>query len=161
MSYFVRAADVDPAYKIPYRVPVGVLTYLGRAYYETRKDEEARKSLEKAVSLNKDDSLAYLYLGLTLLRTGDRDRGSKEIEGGLKGILETLEYITSDSFKGIFWDPTRMIRSDIEKTLASKLDDSQLTVAAVRIGSQFEEEIDKARRDEGRRRGGSDGGSGD
>lgn len=159
VSYFVRAADVDPAYKIPYRVPVGVLAYLGRAYYETGNDEEARKALEKAVSLNKDDSLAHLYLGLTLLRTGDRDRGRKEIEGGLKDIHETLEYIGSDNTYGIFWDPVRMIRSDIENTLASKLDDSQLAVAALRIGSEFEEEIDKARRDESlSRRGGGDGG---
>lgn len=53
-----------------------------------------------------------------------------------------------------------MIRSDIEKTLASKLDDSQLTVAALRIGSEFDEEIDTARRDEGRRRRGGGGGNG-
>lgn len=39
-----------------------------------------------------------------------------------------------------------MIRSDIEKTLASKLDDSQLTVAALRIGSEFDEKL--IRRDE-------------
>ena len=45
--------------------------------------------------------------------------------------------------------------------LASKLDESELAVAAVRIGSEFDAEIDKARRDEGRRRRGSDGGSGD
>lgn len=158
VSYFARGAEVDPAYKIPYRIPVGVLTYLGRAYYETGKDEEARKALEKAVGLNKDDSLGHLYLGLALLRTGDRDRGRKEIEGGLKDIYETLEYIASDNIYGMFWDPTRMIRSDIEKTLASKLDDSQLAVAAVRIGANFEEEIDKARRDESlSRRGGGDG----
>ena len=159
VSYFTRAAEIDPAYKIPYRVPVGVLTYLGRAYYDTGKDEEARKALEKAISLYKDDSLAHLYLGLTLVRTGDRDRGRKEIEGGLRDIHETLEYIGSDMTYGIFWDPARMIRSDIENTLASKLDDSQLAVAALRIGSEFEEEIDQARRDESlSRRGGGDGG---
>ena len=161
VSYFTRAAEIDPAYKIPYRVPVGVLTYLGRAYYDTGKDEEARKALEKAISLYKDDSLAHLYLGLTLVRTGDRDRGRKEIEGGLRDIHETLEYISSNNVTGIFWDPVRMIRSDIERTLGSKLDDSQLTVAAVRIGQAFEEEIDRARRDEARRRGGNNGGSGE
>ena len=159
VSYFARGAEVDPAYKIPYRIPVGVLTYLGRAYYETGRDEEARKTLEKAVSLNKDDSLAHLYLGLALLRTGDRDRGRKEIEGGLKDIYETLEYIASDNVYGMFWDPIRMIRSDIETILAGKLDDSQLAVAAARIGTNFEEEIDNARRDERlSRRGGGDGG---
>ena len=51
-----------------------------------------------------------------------------------------------------------MIRSDIEKTLASQLDDSQLAFAALRIGNNFEEEIDNARRDESlSRRGGGDG----
>ena len=161
VSYLIRAAEVDPAYKTPYRFPVGVFTYLGRAYYETGRDEEARKALEKAVSLDKDDPLAHLYLGLTLLRTGDRDRGRKEIEGGLKGIHETLEYIASNNVHGIFWDPARMIRSDIERTLASKLDDSQLAVAAQRIGSEVEEEIYKARRDEseGHRGGGDSGGN--
>ena len=152
VSYLMRAADVDPTYKIPYRVPEGVLAYLGRAYYETGKDGEARNSLEKAVSLNKDDSLAHLYLGLTLLRTGDRDRGRTEIESGLKGIHETLEYIASDRIYGYFWDPARTIRSDIEKTLAGKLDDSQSAVAALRIGSEFDKEIDNARRDQFRRR---------
>ena len=158
VDYLMRAADVDPTYKIPYRVPEGVLAYLGRAYYETGRDSEARNTLEKAVSLNKDDSLAHLYLGLTLLRTGDRDRGRKEIESGLKGIHETLEYIASDRIYGYFWDPARTIRSDIEKTLASKLDDSQLAVAALRIGSEFDEEIDNARRDQFRRRRGGGGG---
>ena len=159
VSYFLQAADVDPAYKIPYRVPVGVFTYLGRAYYETGRDEEARKALEKAVSLDKEDSLAHLYLGLTLLRAGDEDRGRKEVEAGLRAIHETLEYIGSDNTYGIFWDPARMIRSDIENTLNGKQHDSQLAVAALRIGSEFEEEIDKARRDESLRRyGGGDGG---
>jgi tetratricopeptide (TPR) repeat protein len=161
VSYFIRAAEVDPAYKTPYRFPVGVFTYLGRAYYETGRDEEARTALEKAVSLDKDDSPAHLYLGLTLLRTGDRDRGRKEIEGGLKGIHETLEYIASNNIHGIFWDPARMIRSDIERSLASKLDESQLAVAAQRIGREVEEEIYKARRDEsqGPRGGGDSGGN--
>lgn len=161
VSYFIRAADVDPAYRIPYRIPVGVLTYLGRAYYETGKDAEARKSVERALSLNKDDSLAHLYLGLALLRTGDRDRGRKEIDAGLKGIHETLEYIASDNVYGLYWDPARTIRSDIEKTLAGNLDDANLIAAATRIGREFEEEIDQARRDEARPRGGNEGGSGD
>ena len=160
IGYLMRAADVDPAYKIPYRVPVGVLAYLGRAYYETGKDGEARNVLEKAVTLNRDDSLARLYLGLTLLRTGDRGRGRKEIEGGLKGIHDAIERIASDNIFGIFWDPARTIRSDIEKTLAGQLDDAQLAATAVRVGSAFDNEIDEARRDQGRRRFGGGGGNG-
>ena len=157
VSYLMRAAEVDPTYRIPYRLSVGVLAYLGRAYYETGRDEEARKVLERAISLDKDDSLAHLYLGLTLLRSGDPNRGRQEIEAGLKAIHETLEHITSDNVSGIFWDPTRVIRSDIEKTLGGQLDDSQLAAAALRVGANFEQEIDEARRDESlSRRGAAD-----
>ena len=52
------------------------------------------------------------------------------------------------------------IRDDIRKSLAAKLDDAQLAMAAEYIGRQFDEEIDKARRAEARRSGGSDSGSG-
>lgn len=160
VGYLMRAAETDPTYRIPYRIPVGVLTYLGRAYYETGRDKEARTTLEKAVSINKDDSLAHLYLGLTLLRNGDSERGKKEIEGGLKSIHETIEYITADHIHGLYWDPGRSLRGDIEQTLAAKADINQLAIAAQRIGKDFDEEIDRARREESQQRGGGgDGGS--
>ena len=155
--FLMRAADIDPNYKTPSRVPAGALTLLGRAYYETGKNAEARKTLEKAVSINKDDPLAHLYLGLTLFRDGDPERGRKEIEGGLNGIDETLEYIASDRVNGLFWDPGMQIRAAVRKTLAAKLDGAELAMAAQQIGVQFDEEIDKARREEGRARGGRGG----
>ena len=160
VGFLMRAAEVDPSYKIPYRIPEGVLAYLGRAYYETGNDGEARKTLEKAVSLDKDDPLARLYLGLTLLRDGDRERGRKEVEGGLKAIDDTLEYIASDRLTGFYWDPGMEIRNDVRKTLVAKLDGAELAMAGQRIGKQFDEEIDKARRDESRSRGGGDSGGG-
>lgn len=160
VAHLTRAVDTDPAYKLPYRVPASALSYLGRAYYEIGKDNEARSALEKAVRLDKDDALAHLYLGLVLMRAGDRNRGRKEVEAGLKGIYETLEYIASDITTGFFWDPARAIRSEIDQTLARERDDSQLALAAVRIGADFDEEIDKARRDESRRRRGGGNGSG-
>jgi hypothetical protein len=52
------------------------------------------------------------------------------------------------------------IRSDIRASLAARLDDTQLIMAGERIGREFDEEIDKARRDEGRIRGGSDSSGG-
>ena len=97
-----------------------------------------------------------------LLKTGERERGRKEIEEGLRAIDDTLEFFAQeDSFHTLFWDPNMQIRNDIRKSLAAKLDDAQLAMAAERIGSQFDEEIDEARRDESRRRGGGgDGGGG-
>ena len=158
VGYLIRAAEIDPTYRIPYRIPVGVLTYLGRAYYETGRDKEALTTLEKAVSIHPDDALAHLYLGLTLLRTGDGDRGRKEIEGGLKSIHETIEYIAADPINGLAWDSGRSIRRDIESALSNKSDNNQLVIAAQRIGKDFDEEIDRARRDESARRGGGDSG---
>jgi tetratricopeptide (TPR) repeat protein len=160
VGYLTRAADADPNYKIPYRARAGVLAYLGRAYLETGKDTEARQTLEKAVNLDKDDPFAHLYLGIAMLKTGERERGRKEIDDGLRAIDDTLEYIAADRVYGFYWDPGMQIRNDIRTSLGAKLDDAQLTMAGERIGRQFDEEIDKARRDEARRSGGSDSGSG-
>jgi len=162
VGYLTQAAAVDPNYKIPYRVQVSVLAYLGRAYLETGKDTEARQTLERAVKLDNDDPLAHLYLGIAMLKTGEVERGRKEIEVGLRAIDDTLEYIQEDRVSGFYWDPNMQIRDDVRKTLAAKLNDSQLIMVGERIGAQFDEEIDKARRDEGRGRsgGGGDGGGG-
>jgi tetratricopeptide (TPR) repeat protein len=160
VGFLTRAAAADPNYKIPYRVPVGVLAYLGRAYLETGQDTEARQTLERAVHLDNDDPFAHLYLGIAMLKTGELDRGRKEIERGLRAMDDTLEYIAADRVFGFYWDPNMQIRNDIRQSLAAKLDDAQLITAGERIGDQFDEEINKARRDEGRGRGGSDSGSG-
>ena len=160
VGYLSRAADADPSYKIPYRVRAGVLGYLGRAYLETGRDKEARQILERAVSLDKDDPFVHLYLGIAMLKTGERERGRKELEDGLSAIDNTLEYINEDRVYGFFWDPGMQIRNDIRRSLAAKLNDTQLITAGERIGRAFDEEIDKARRDTVRKRGGGDGGGG-
>src|SRR5690242_21765684 len=77
VGYLAEAAAVDPNYKIPYRVQVSVLAYLGRAYLETGKDTEARRTLEKAVELDNDDPLAHLYLGIAMLRSEERRVGKE------------------------------------------------------------------------------------
>jgi tetratricopeptide (TPR) repeat protein len=161
VGYLTRAAEIDPNYRLPYRVPSRVLALLGRAYLETGRDKEARQTLERAVNVDKDDPFAHLYLGIAMLKTGDRELGRKEIEVGLKLIDDTLEYFSEDRVYGLFWDPGMQIRNDIRQSLGAKLDDTQLAMAGERIGRQFDEEIDKARRDQARGRGGSDsGGSG-
>jgi len=152
VNFLARAAAQDPDYVIPYRLRVSVLTYLGRAYYETGKDGEARGALEQALLRDKNDYLAHLYLGLTLLRSGDRNRGAEELRLGLQGLYDWLEYIASDSQSGPFWDPAGQIRGDILKALALKPDSAELVGLAQRIGSLVDEEIDRARRDEARTR---------
>ena len=160
IGYLVPAADADPYYKTPHRIGESVLVFLGRAYLETGKNTEARRTLEKAVSINPDDSLAHLYLGIALLRTGEGERGRTEVEVGLKGIDATLEQISADRVFGFFWDPGKQIRNDIRKTLADKLNGESLARAGLYIGAQLDEEIDNARRDESRTRGGGSSGGG-
>jgi tetratricopeptide (TPR) repeat protein len=161
VGHLMRAAELDPNYTTHHKLPGSVLTYLGRAYYETGKDAEALSTLEKAVGKNKDDHLAHLYLGLANLRNGRPEGGRREAEEGLEGIHRSLEYIASDSFYGIYWDPGRQIRSDIENTLAGKLNASEFAVAAQRIGREIDQEIDRARKDETYSRYGRGGGGGD
>lgn len=161
VALLMRAAEQDPGYQTPYRVREGVFTYLGRAYYETGRDAEARSALEKAIARDQDDPLARLYLGLTLARNGEAARGRQEIETGLKGINETLEYIAADTLYGYHWDPAMRIRSEIRMTLARDNGLVEFAASAQRIGALFDEEIDKARRDEARSRYGRGGGGGD
>jgi tetratricopeptide (TPR) repeat protein len=155
LAYFQQAAEKSPDYIYTsglYRE--GVWTYLGRAQYATGKLEDARRSFERALSVYKDDYLARLYLGLTLLRSGDQSRGLKELEAGLKGLYDWLEYMNYSRPHEAFWDPTRQIRSEIEKTLAmtSGKDTNlqKLIESAEWIGMEMEKEIDRVRRDEKR-----------
>src|SRR5688572_20246762 len=155
LVYFQQVAQTDPNYIYTsglYRE--GVWTYLGRAQYATGKLEDARQSFERALSVYKDDYLARLYLGLTLLRSGDQSRGLKELEAGLKGLYDWLEYMNYSRPHEAFWDPRREIRSEIEKTLAmisgKDTDPQKLIESAEWIGMEMEKEIDRVRQDEKR-----------
>lgn len=160
-AYLMQAADSDPDYKTPFRLPQSVLSYLGRAYYETGRDSEAKSALELAVRKNPDDYLAHLYLGLVRLRNGDQTRGRLEVETSLKDIHETLEYLAADNVNGIFWDPAGRIRADIQQALMTHGDIPLFIASAEQIGRDFDQEMDTARRDEGRHRNGRGGGGGD
>jgi tetratricopeptide (TPR) repeat protein len=147
LGYLRNAVDLDPNYKTPYSIRESVWTYLGRAYYEVGNFPEARRALEKALSDDKDDPLARLYLGLTLLRSGDQQEGRRETEGGLREINNLLNRLAASPSNGIYWDPTRQIRSDIQRVLSANgmLESSELITLAERVGSQLDEEIDTVR----------------
>jgi tetratricopeptide (TPR) repeat protein len=155
LVYFQQAAQNNPDYIYTsglYRQ--GIWTYVGRAQYATGKLEDARQSFERALSVYKDDYLARLYLGLTLLRGGEQSRGLKEIEGGLKGLYDWLEYMNYSRPHEAFWDPLRQIRAEIEKDLAmisgKDVDWQKLVASAEWVGMEMEKEIDRVRRDEKR-----------
>ena len=154
LSHFQRAAEQDPQYLYYSALPEGVWTYVGRAYYSTGKLPEARTALERAVGRSNEDNLAKLYLGLALARDGDRPSGLREIENGMRGIHEWLDYVGqhfSYSY-GRFWDPNKEIRAEIRTNLAmisrGVNDWPKLIAGGEWVGKQMEEEMDRARRDE-------------
>jgi len=154
LDYFQKAADLDPNYVYGTALRQNIWSYVGRSEYSASKLPQAQNSLEKALSLNKEEDMARLYLGLTLVRSGNRPEGLKEIQGGMRGISAWIEYISQAhrfSF-GQFWDTTREIRTAIQEDLAmsdsKELDWQKLISDGEWLGKRLEEEIDLARRDE-------------
>jgi tetratricopeptide (TPR) repeat protein len=157
LGYFQQVAQTNPNYIFQsglYRE--GIWTYVGRSQYSLGRLPEARQSLEKALSVYPDDYLARIYLGLTLLRSGEDSRGLKELASGMKGLYDWLEYMNRTMPYSSFWDPLREIRSELEKDLnvlsGKDVDRQQLISSAEWIGKRMEEEIDLVRRDEQRHR---------
>jgi tetratricopeptide (TPR) repeat protein len=155
LGYFLAAAEGDPNYVFrAVHFHEGIWTYVGRTQYATKRYQEARQSLERALSMDKDDNMARLYLGLTLVRSGDLSRGIKEIESAMRGIHEWLEYINRTRPFEAHWDPLREMRNAIEKGLANiaarDFNPEHLIADAEWLGKRMEEEIDNVRRDERR-----------
>src|ERR1700754_3079405 len=151
LGHFQAAEQVDPAYVYGTELRQGVLSYLGRAQYLTGNYAQARSTLETALSQNPSDNIARLYLGLTLARQGETQKALPDIDGGMKGIYDLLNYIT-DTFRfgyGEYWDPGRDIRSAIEKNRAvmasGKIDWATLIADGESIALKREREPDEAR----------------
>ena len=126
------------------------------------------RRLERARARYDWDHMAKLYLGLVLAQDGDRQRGLKEIDVGLRGLGDWLENVHTYYYNGKFWDPGRDIRNEIERGLAMiqgrDIDWKRLTASAEWVAKELEEEIERVKRDENRERmdderdGGSDKG---
>jgi hypothetical protein len=93
-----------------------------------------------------------------LARESDRQRGLKEIESGMRGLNNFLDYInqTQRFSIGQYWDPNRDIRSTIQSDLAmisgKDLDWQKLIADTEWLGLRMEQESDLARRQEARER---------
>jgi tetratricopeptide (TPR) repeat protein len=160
LGYFYAAAQKDPnyVYATGSSPKQGVWSYVGRSEYLTGRLPQARQTLERALSANREEDIARLYLGLTLAREGDRQRGLKEIESGMRGLNNFLNYINqAQRFSiGQYWDPNRDIRSAIQSDLAmisgKDPDWQRLTADTEWLGIRMEQESDLARRQEARER---------
>jgi len=158
LPYFQGVAEKDPSYFYGTAYHEGVSGFLGRTQYTLGQLPQAQKTLERALAQNPNDQSARLYLGLTLARSDDRQRGLTDIETSMKGIYDFLEYVTQ-AFRfsfGQYWDPTRKIRSAIEVDLAmirsKDIDWPRLIADGEWLGKEIDEESDRARLDEWRDR---------
>lgn len=169
LGYFYSAAQTDPnyVYATGSSPKQGVWSYVGRSEYLTGRFPDARKTLERALNSNREEDIARLYLGLTLAREGDRERGLKEIESGMQGINNWLDYINQAQRYSIgqYWDPGRAIRSTIQSDLAmisgKDLDWNRLISDSEWLGIRMEQESDLARRQEALARSRDSGGRGE
>jgi tetratricopeptide (TPR) repeat protein len=152
LAHFQRATELDPEFLYFSTLPQSAFTYTGRALYQLERLSEARQAFEQAVLRFENDSMARLYLGITLTRQGHGERGLQETTAGLKAIYEWLDDIEANLPQGIYWDSNREIRSEIERVLKQlsdrRLSAEQLIETAEWVGNRMEWEIDAARRDE-------------
>jgi tetratricopeptide (TPR) repeat protein len=149
LGHFQRAAALDPdsIHRHGGLIKEGVWTYVGRAYYQAGDFPAARKALEQARSRHPDDYLAPLYLGLVLSRAGDQQLGSKEIQTGLTGLGDWFEWMEYYTLDGVYWDPGRIIRSQMEKDLVAlrgeKVNWPELIASIEHVGMEIEREADE------------------
>ena len=69
VAYFERVAQADPGYFADSPAPrKSIWTYVGRAHYNSGRYAEAKVAFDKALTYLKDDYVARLYRGLTMLR---------------------------------------------------------------------------------------------
>jgi tetratricopeptide (TPR) repeat protein len=156
LGYFQSVAEKDPNYVfVADLFREGVWTYLGRVQYKLGRYEEARQSLERALSIDPNDNLARLYLGLTLARRTNSAQGLKDIQAGLQGLYDLLEYMQASRPFTAFWDPQRQIRSEIKNELdmisGKDIDWPKLIEGAEWVGREMDEEVERVRRDERQR----------
>ena len=160
LGFFQTVADSNPnfIFTTGSSPRQSIWSYVGRTEYLTDRFPQARQSLERALSGDREENIARLYLGLTLIQLGDRQGGLKEIESGLRGINDFLNNISrTQGFNiGQFWDPNRDIRNAIQYNLEmisrESFSSQQLIANIERIALQMERETDLARRQESRER---------
>ena len=156
LAYFQSAAAKDPNYVYGTALKENIWSFVGRAEYANGRLPQAKQALERALAANPDEPVTRLYLGLTLARSGDRQQGLKEIEAGLRGVYEFIEYLTQTfrfSF-GQYWDPNGMIRAAARRNLeilqSREFDWPKLIADCEWVAIQTEAESDRARSDESR-----------
>ena len=150
LESFEVAAREDPGYSFGVDRSEGVFSYLGRAQYLNGQYAQARQSLERDLARDPGNSLSRLYLGLTLVRLNEREKGLYDIVWGLTGIRYYINYVTSDANDiRRFWDRHNQIRDAIASAVkmaeTPNVNWNALIVFSERIALAWEQEPDFTR----------------
>jgi tetratricopeptide (TPR) repeat protein len=161
VQHFEKAAALDNKTSSP--LQESAWTYVGRAYYEAGKYSLARQAFERALAENQNDDIARLYLGLVGAREQTNETSARQIQAGLQGVYDRIEYIKRFTSAGEFWDPSGQLSTEllesIKEVSAAQVSWSNIIPRVEGLMQKIENEIDLAQRDEVTRyRGGSDGG---
>jgi len=146
VGYFQQDEQTDPNYMYGTELREGGASFLGRSQYLSGNYAQARQTLEKALSRHRSDNLARLYLGLTLYRLGDQKAGLANIQRGMEGINNWLNYLNTNFAQefGQGWDPGGTIRAGIKTDLAmissGNIDWPKLIADGERLGIRVEQE---------------------
>lgn len=152
LAHFQQVAHANPEYVHQSGLfRQSIWTYLGRTQYKTGMLNEAAQSFQQALSVEPDDYLAMTQLGLVQARTGDRETGLRNIQRGMHGVHDFLEYMERGWPHQAFWDPRREIRSELEKNLdmiaGKSVDWEYLLSTAEWLAPRMESEMEAVRRD--------------
>jgi tetratricopeptide (TPR) repeat protein len=154
LVHFQSAEQAGPNYVYGTELREGVLSYLGRAQYLNGQLPAARATLQQALAAHRSDNLARLYLGLTLARQGDQKAAANDIQSGLKGMNDFLNYIinTFQNTFGSFWDQNGNLRKSIAANQAmitsGSFDWSTLILNLEKLAMNYEQVEDLANQDQ-------------
>ena len=96
----------DPTYK-------DSLTYLGRAYYNKGRYQDAFAILQRALVINRDDEMAWIAFGLAQLRLGQNNAGIESLKGG----ITLASKVMVDGYQNFLYFDTRgLIRAQIRRS---------------------------------------------
>jgi tetratricopeptide (TPR) repeat protein len=89
------------------------LTYLGRAYYNKGRYQDAFAVLQRAVAVNKEDEIAWIALGLTQLRLGQNEKGVETLKGG----ITLASRVMVDGYQDAeFWDARKTVQGALRRS---------------------------------------------
>jgi tetratricopeptide (TPR) repeat protein len=101
----------DPSYR-------DSLTLLGKAYYKKGRYYDAFAILQRALAVNNDDEIAWLYYGLTQIKIGENEKGLETIRGGLTLLGKAMRNNYRDHPA---WDPRGTVRASLNRAVFQAL----------------------------------------